>query len=272
MFSEFLLFSGLLAVCFGLRSIHHPLIFRIGHLGLVATSYLFGYRNGGNHAFGALLASVWLLLPWVDILGRVRRTQLPLSRAFTPQPAPGPRRFPQLEELTEEAEKEGFTQVEDFAWRHGEQCHSMRVLALAAKRFQATIHFIESAETEFFYISVTSRGNDGSLWTTWNYPFLLTLKPSPGWRLNTCLDAESFLQLIETHEAWVARRTDQNWKAVPTEAAEVLSLIESETSAMVSHNLECGLLTPGAEGMVRYTLRGCFFLWLQFLRDLVGAR
>lgn len=272
MLSEFLLFSGLLAVSFGLRAVQHPLIFRIGHLGLVATSYLFGYRAGGNHVFGALLASVWLLLPWVDILGRVRHTELPLSRPFSPQPAPSPRRFPQLEELTEEAEKEGFTQVEDFGWRCGEQCHSMRVLALAEKKYQATIHFIESAETEFFYISLISRGDDGSTWTTWNYPFLLTLKPSPGWRLNTRLDAESFLELLAMHEAWVARQPNQKWKAFPTDASEALSLIQNETAALVSHNLQCGVLAHGAEGMVRYTIRGCFYLWFQFLRDLVGAR
>jgi hypothetical protein len=272
MLSELFLFCGLLAICFGLRSIRHPLVFRIGHLGLVATTYLLGYRLSGTHIAGALLASVWLLLPWIDILGRVKKAQLPLSRSFRPQSAPSPRKFPQLEEMTEEAETIGFQQVEDFGWSHEEQKHSMRVFALPEKRIQATIHFLESEDAEFFYVSLTSRRQDGELWTTWNYPFLLSLKPSPTWRFQTRLDAENLKELLETHTTWVSGSPKQDWKEVPVEPEHVLSQIENESSALVSHNLKCGVLALADAGMVRYTLRGCFFLWMQFLRDLVGAR
>jgi hypothetical protein len=272
MLSEFFLFSGLLVLSLGLRSIQHPLVFRLGHLGLVATTYLFGYRIGGHHAWGTGLASIWFLLPWVDILGRVRRTQLPIARAFSTQPAPGSRRFPQLEEMTQEVEEEGFMQVDDFGWNHGEQRHSMRVFAFPAKRMQATIHFIESADADFFYVSITSRHTNGEQWTTWNYPFLLSLKPAPTWHLQNRADAENFLQLVEMHEVWIQRFAFTDWTEVPVDAALVLRQIETETSALVSHNLKCGVLAHGEEGMVRYTVRGCFFLWLQFLRDLMGAR
>lgn len=272
MLSEFLLFSGLLALCFGLRSVQHPVVFRLGHLGMVATTYLFGYRIGGNHALGALFASVWFLLPWIDILGRVRRTQLPLSRAFSPLAAPSPRKFPQLAEMTEDAEEEGFVQLDDLGWNGNEQRHFMRVLTHAEKKVQATIHFVESADADFFYVSITSRRRDGSLWITWNYPFLLSLKPSPCWNLNTRTDAESFPHLLQMHLAWITKNPEQNWLEVPADSDQVLSLIESESTALVTHNLQCGLLTHGEEGMVRYTLRGCLYLWMQFLRDFVGAR
>jgi hypothetical protein len=272
MLSELFLFAGLLAVCFGLRSIQHPLIFRLGHLGLVATTYLFGYRISGSHAWGSALATIWFLLPWIDILGRVRGTQLPASRTFAPQPAPSPRRFPELEELTEEAEAAGFVQVEDYGWNHEDQRHSMRVLVLVEKRIQATIHFVESEDAEFFYVSLTSRRDDGELWTTWNYPFLLSLKPSPRWRLRTRSDAVNFQPLLEMHTSWIGSSPNQQWSEVPVDSQKVLSQIEIESDALVSHNLQCGVLTAAEGGMVRYTLRGCFFIWFQFLRDLVGVR
>jgi hypothetical protein len=272
MFSEVLLFGGLIALSLGLRSFQHPVIFRLGHLGLMGTTYLFGYRTTNRHSIGALLASIWVLFPWIEILGRIRHVQIPSKRTLSSQPAPGARTFPELEELTEEAEAEGFTLTDDLGWRGDDHRQFMRILTHAQKRIQATIHYVESEEAEFFYVTVSSRTEKGTVWNTWNYPFLLSLKPAPTWRFQLVSGHLSFLQILSCHEGWLSKNGITSTAEIPSEPEAVHVLVEQDAAALVSHNLTCGVLAPGDEGMVRYTFRGCWFLWTQFIRDLIGSR
>jgi hypothetical protein len=45
--------------------------------------------------------------------------------------------------------------------------------------------------------------------------------------------------------------------------------IQKDLRAQIAHNLATGVLTQNAAGEVRYSWRGLFFIWMQFLRDLV---
>ncbi len=272
MFSDLLLFAGLIALSLGLRSFHHPVIFRLGHLGLIGTTYLFGYRTSERHSIGMLLASLWVLFPWIDILGRIRHVQIPSKRTLSSQPAPGARTFPELEELTAEAEEEGFTQTEDLGWRGDDHRQFMRILTHSQKRIQATIHYVESEEAEFFYVTVSSRTEKGDVWNTWNYPFLLSLKPAPTWHFQRVSGDLGLLQILDSHENWLTKKGVTSKAEIPSEPEAVHVLVEQDAAALVSHNLKCGVLAHGDEGMVRYTLRGCWFLWTQFIRDLIGSR
>ncbi len=272
MISEILLFAGLIAFSMGLRSFQHPAIFRVGHLGLIGTTYLFGYRMSDRHSVGVLLASLWVLFPWIDILGRIRHVQIPSKRSLSSQPAPGSRTFPELEELTAEAEEEGFTQSEDLGWRGDDHRQFMRILTHGQKRVQATIHYVESEEAEFFYVTVSSRTQSGEVWNTWNYPFLLSLKPAPNWRFQSVPGNFGLLEILDSHERWLSKNGVTNPVEIPSDPEAVQMLVEQDAAALVSHNLNCGVLAPADEGKVRYTLRGCLFLWSQFIRDLIGAR
>ena len=42
-----------------------------------------------------------------------------------------------------------------------------------------------------------------------------------------------------------------------------------ELQGQVRYNVETGILREDADGSVRYSWRGLFFLWTQYLRDLV---
>ena len=234
MFSDLLLFAGLIALSLGLRSFHHPVIFRLGHLGLIGTTYLFGYRTSERHSIGMLLASLWVLFA--------------------------------------EAEEEGFTQTEDLGWRGDDHRQFMRILTHAQKRIQATIHYVESEEAEFFYVTVSSRTEKGDVWNTWNYPFLLSLKPAPTWHFQRVSGDLGLLQILDSHENWLTKKGVTSKAEIPSEPEAVHVLVEQDAAALVSHNLKCGVLAHGDEGMVRYTLRGCWFLWTQFIRDLIGSR
>ena len=86
--SHLLLVLGKAVLSAALRSFQNPLLFRLGTLGIVATSFLAGWLLGGSVALGAVLAASWLFLPWLEILTKVRRLRLPigggLSRARLP--------------------------------------------------------------------------------------------------------------------------------------------------------------------------------------------
>jgi hypothetical protein len=45
--------------------------------------------------------------------------------------------------------------------------------------------------------------------------------------------------------------------------------IEHDLRDQIAHNIEEGVLKSTGEGAAKYSLRGMFYLWFQFLLDLV---
>ena len=78
--SKVLLIFGTVAFSLSLRSFPHPAMRKLGALGIIATSFLIGWLLSGYWQVGAFCASSWLLLPWLEILTRVRKLTLPLEK------------------------------------------------------------------------------------------------------------------------------------------------------------------------------------------------
>ena len=271
MFPDILLVLGFAVLCAGLRSSSLPMLQRLGNLCVLFTSYLLGWKLTGQPAWGALCALGWLIFPWIDIVTRVRHIQIPTDRPLRPIPPPGPSRFPALDELTEQIEAEGFEQIEDAGWDHDDQRQFVRLFAHPQKNVRATINLVENEEISFYYLTLGSRTPDGVLWCTWNYPFSSSLKPSPNWKIQRLREAQSFHSLLEAHLQWPECHLAGPPSPLPLEAAQLTAEIEAELQSQMEHNVACGLLTHSADGWVRYSWRGCFFLWTQFLRDLLRA-
>jgi hypothetical protein len=267
-----LLTAGAIVLSIALRSFEHPVLFRLGNLCMLAASYLLGFFITGHHAVGILCASVWFLLPWVDILTRVRRMRLPKKRTVKPQHPPNSSRFPSLAELTEEAEAEGFFVVEDAGWDHEEQRHSVRLLSHSHEPVRAAINLVEGEEFAFFYITVSSKTTEGVFWHTWNYPFSLSLRPSPKCKIQRVSDSQSFLEMLESHRYWLKVNKVTNPEPIPAEPEAITAELESEMYAQVVHNLNCGLLLEIDEHIVAYSWKGCFYLWFQFLKEFVRLK
>ena len=45
--------------------------------------------------------------------------------------------------------------------------------------------------------------------------------------------------------------------------------VSGELSVQVQHNVAAGILLSTGDGRVRYSWRGCLYLWVQYLKDLV---
>ena len=107
----FILAAALL--CLALRSFPHPVLFKLGSFCILGTSFLAGYLVTGRWEVGAFIAASWLLLPWLEILTRVRNARLPIVKALRHKYPPSGDLFPDLGALTEELQEEGFEQIED---------------------------------------------------------------------------------------------------------------------------------------------------------------
>jgi hypothetical protein len=253
-----------------LRSFHHVLLQKLGALGIFATSFLAGYLIGGKSiALGLFCASTWLLLPWLEILTRIRNLRLPLEKNLTHQTPPNSEIFPDLHEITTEIEDGKFEYIEDTGWDWEDYRQFFRLFYNGADRTQAAICLIDQHDMAFYYLSVSSRAKDGAIWTTWNYPFSHSLKPVPQLKINRMRAGDTFLQIYESHRSFLRRHGIDVSQLVELSGEQIQAEIQKDLQAQIAHNVAQGVLTSAGEGQIRYSWRGLFFIWLQFLRDLV---
>jgi len=267
--SDFLLIAGVAVLSLALRSFAHPVLFKLGSFCILATSFLIGYRFTGYWEVGALCAASWLLLPWLEILTRVRQLRLPADQPLRHRYPPTRDTFPALSELSHELEDEGFAFVDDAGWDWEDHRQFLRLFYKADESLQAAICLIEQDSMAFYYVSLSSRSRDGKVWTTWNYPFSKSMKNTPGLTLNRLRGERTILELLASHRDFLARKGVGCETLVRCEPETLSQHIRHDLQAQIAHNIDVGLLRPADEGTVRYSWRGLLFLWVQFLRDFV---
>jgi hypothetical protein len=269
MFSNLLLILGVAALAMALRSCRSVFLQKLGALGVLVTSYLIGWLMTGYWWVGAFCASSWLLLPWLEILTRIRGLTLPTEKKLRHKHPPNEESFPALEGLTEEIEGEDFQRIDDTGWDWPGYAQFFRLFYKADERTQAAVCLIDQHDVAFYYLSVSSRGADGRIWTTWNYPFAYSLKLAPQWQVNRVSADQSFLQLYESHRDFLRRNGVIVPDLVPLDPEALPLEIQNDLSQQIRHNVAVGVLKPAGEGAVRYSWRGMLYIWVQFLRDLV---
>jgi hypothetical protein len=269
MISDLLLVFGVAVLSAGLRTYQNPILFRLGTLGVVATSFLAGWLLGQSLVMGVVLAASWLFLPWLEILTRVRRMRLPMERALAPASPPSRGTFPNFSAVTSEVEDEGFEHLQDVGWEHDGHRHFYRVFNDPARSMQASISLSEQADLAFFYLSITSRTKDGRVYTTWNYPFSYGLKLEPHLKIQRFSGHGPFTKMLEAHAAFLKAEKVEPSELTLQDPEALVANMEGDMRAQISHNLDIGLLQRDGEKLIRYTVRGMFYLWFQFLRDFV---
>jgi len=269
MLSNFLIVLAAGVLSMALRSYRHPFLHRMGTIGIFATSFLAGWLIGGNLLIGAAFAASWLLLPWLEILTRVRKLRLPIERRLEPRTPPNRSNFPNLNDLTQEIEDATFEQLEDIGWEHDQQQQFYRLFYHAASRTEAALCLVEQNELAFYYISLTSRNRDGKTYTTWNYPFSYSLRIIPRLEVNRVHGELSFSQMLSDHHLFLDSK-HIDIATLDEQTADSLRVqLESDMRDQIIHNIKRGLLKKDGENFIRYSARGMLFLWVQFLRDLV---
>lgn len=265
--SEVLMVVGVGVLSAGLRSLRHPAFFRAGTFGFVLTSFLAGWLIGGNLWTGLGFASTWFLLPWLEILTRVRKMRLPLDRSLESCAPPPRATFPAFPELSDEMETGGFEYVEDVSWTHGDTRQFYRLFRSGDRSTGGAICLVEQSEFMFYFIALRSRASDGRILVTWNYPFSYGLHQLPKMIVNRAGGEKSIEEIILLHRAFLERETGEG--LCPLEASSVRRDIQDDLRRQLDHNLACGILKNTGDSTIGYTVRGMFFLWFQFLKDFV---
>jgi len=266
---QVLLIVGIAILAFACRTFVHPLVRKAGALAILAASYLAAFFIFDSHVAGLGAVLAWFFLPWIQLLTRVRSMRLPIDKKLRRKAPPSPDRFPLLDAFTQEVEAEGFEHVEDVGWEWEDMSQFFRILYNEKDKVQATICMNEQDSIAFAYVAITSRDHKGHGWRTWNYPFSYTMKISPEMHVNRVENATTFNELLHRHQAYLQNQHLQRDDLVQDQPEQIHGLMEVEVRQQIDYNLSNGLILLSDRNTFRYSWRGLFFLWTQFLKDMV---
>ncbi len=261
--------AGVAVLSVALRSYQTALAQKAGAFGILLSTFLLFYFLSGSWLAGLIAAAAWLFLPWLEILTRIRALRLPKEKTLRPKTPPSSEVFPTLNEITREIESAGFTHVNDAGWDWEDYKQFFRLFYKEEDRAQATICLNEQNDLSFYYLRISSRAQDGTIWTTWNYPLSYGLKLTPQFRINRQRPDQSFWQLYQSHKEYLRHNQVEISTIDAMDEDRIQAEIENDLREQIAHNIAKGVLKPANESEVKYSWRGMVYLWCQFLLDLV---
>jgi len=271
MLSNLFLIAGVVVLGFALRSFDHRVFYRLGVVCFGAAIFLFGWLVLGHLVWGMGLTVAFFGLPLAGILTETAALRLATQRKIASVSPPAPPDFPNLGELTDAIEAEGFEYCADIGNHFDEESDSdddnlfCRVFLNPEATTQASICLVDHAGISFFYVVIASYLDDKRTVLTSNYPFPETLKFSPRTLVQRMVGTLSVSEQVSAHRQFLSTHSTQQLLHLDAEA--VGERFEREFADHINYNVSIGLLRPAAEGRVRYTLKGLLFLCRQFIRD-----
>lgn len=267
---ESLIVIGLVVLAAALRSARTNVLRKLGALTFLAASSCLLYFLTGNVIAGVMGAVLWFFLPWIELLTRIRRMRLPVENRLTQRPIPNPSFFPNATEAAVAMEEEGFEHVSDCGWEWDGMRQFFRLFWHPEERAVAAICLCEQSDVAFAFISITSHDCEGKIWRTTNFPFAPTLQcpPEVSWNHVPC-ERNCFHQILRDHRKYLHRlKIPASQLRIPDpEALE--AAIEREMRKQVDYNLAAGIIRLAGDDHFQYSKRGLFFLWGQFIKDMV---
>ena len=268
--TELFIILGVVFLSFALRSFTNRALRKLGALGFLIATFLVFYLSTGSFIAGVAGLLMWFLLPWVELLTRIRRLRLPVEKSLERQSPPGHSRFPELQELTSQIEEEGFEYVSDSGWDWDGMNQFYRIFYKPETREQAAICLTEQEGVAWACITLTSRHSGGTIYRTTNVPFSSPMKMAPDVKLNQQPFAAKFPELLSEHRSWMTKLGLPSDELIDEDPEALPGLIEEETGRQIKHNLETGLIRLAEKaGTFRYSWRGLFYLYFQLVKDMV---
>lgn len=268
---EALIVVGLIVLGFGLRSARKLALRKLGAVTFVVAGYFAFAFLTGCWWCGVLLGILpWFCLPWIELLTRIRRMRLPMENRLRHRSPPDPGFFPKAPEAAAAMEDEGFEHVDDCGWEWSGMQQFFQLYWHPVARAEAAICLCEQESVAFAFVTVTSRDQRGRIWRTTNFPFSPTLKSPPEvhWNHVAC-EKVCFHQILSDHRAFL-RRMGMNAETLRIpDPDEMEESIEAEMRQQIHHNLQAGIIRPCGEHHFAYSTRGLFFLWGQYVKDMV---
>lgn len=267
---ETLIVIGLVILAVALRSSRTNLLRKLGALVLLGASFCLFYFTTGSFAGGLFGVLLWIFLPWIELLTRIRRMRFPLNNRLVHLEVPNPSFFPNATEAAAAMEEAGFEHVTDCGWEWSGMKQFFRLFWHPEERAVAAVCLCEHSDVAFAFISITSTDEDGGVWRTTNFPFAPTLRcPSNvQWNHVPC-ERSCFHQILADHRNYLGRvKVPVDRLRIP-DPEEVENAIEQEMRTQVDHNLRAGLIELTDDGHFQYSSRGLVFLWGQYIKDMI---
>ncbi len=267
---ETLIVIGLLVLAVAFRTAKTQLIRKVGALTFLVASFFLFYFVSGSILIGLVGAAIWFLLPWIELLTRIRRMRLPLNNRLRHREVPNPSFFPNASEAASAMEEAGFEHVSDCGWEWAGMQQFFRIFWHPEERAVAAVCLCEQSDVAFAFVSITSQDAAGNIWRTTNFPFAPTLRcpPHVKWNHVPC-ERSCFHEILADHRGYLARvKVPPDRLRIP-DPEEIEDSIEKEMRQQVDHNLASGIIRLTGDGHFRYSKRGLLFLWGQFVKDMV---
>ena len=267
---EFLIVLACVIVGIALRSCRTILLRKIGALTFLAASFLTFYFLCASVCAGVVGVGLWFLLPWIDLLTRIRRLNFPLSNRLRLINAPSEDHFPNAARLISEIEAADFEHVIDSGWDWTGMQQHFRFFWHPEAKAVAAICLCEHDQIAFAFVTLTSTASDGRAIHTTNYPFSPTLKAPPGnhWCHLPC-EKNRFDLILADHRKHLAKLDLKPEDLLMPDPDTLIPRVEGEMRQQIDHNVDCGLITLVGDGKFRYSAKGLFFLWFQSMKDMI---
>lgn len=267
---ETLLVIGLISLAAALRSARNTLVRKLGTVVFLAASFFAFYHISGSLIGGLAGILIWLFLPWVELLTRIRSMRLPVENQLKRRLIPNPALFPHASEASSAMEEEGFDHVSDCGWNWAGMKQFFRLYWHPEERAVTAVVLCEQAGVAFAFISITSHDDAGNIWRSTNFPFAHTLiqPPNVHWNHVPCSEC-CFHKILQAHRNFLTRSGIEITQLRIPNPEEIETTIEDELRQQVQYNLTKGLIHLTNDGHFRYSRRGLLFLWVQFLKDLL---
>jgi hypothetical protein len=267
---ETLTVIGLVVLALALRSARTGLLRKLGALTFLSASFFLLYFLTGRWWGGMAGAALWFFLPWVELIARIRRMRLPLDNRLRHREIPNPSFFPNAVEAAAGMEETGFEHAVDCGWEWAGMQQFFQLFWHPEERAVSAVCLCEQGEVAFAYITITSYEAGGRIWRTTNFPFAPTLQcpPNVSWNHVPC-ERSCFHQILKDHRKFLKRVKVSADRLRMPDPEEIEHEIEQEMRSQVDHNLAVGFIKLTGDGNFQYSKRGLFFLWGQFVKDMV---
>lgn len=267
---QFYIIIAIIVFGFALRSCRTVLLRKLGALVMLLVSGLSFYYITDSIWAGIAAAAAWFFLPWVELLTRIRNLRMPLENQLQQSFSTNLDIFPNAAKHIMTLEQAGYEHIRNCGWNLGGMDQLYQLFWNAETKSVATLCLCEQANITFTYLTLTSRDVSDGVWRTTNFPFSPTLKSAPRihWNQVSCAN-ECTIKLLKDHQLFLHRQGFIDDDISIPDPDNLEQEIEGELRQQIDYNLANGIIRLTGDGHFRYTIRGLFFLWRQFIRDMI---
>lgn len=261
---------GVVIIGVALRSCQMRVLRKLGMLVYFFASGLLLYLMTGSVLAGLAGLAVWFLLPWIELLTRIRRLRLPLNNKLSHRFPPNEDHFPNADAMIAALEDAGFEHAKNCGWDWAGASQSYQFFWHPEERCVAAVCFCQQEKITFSFVTFSSRDMNGYLWRTSNYPFAPTLKESPKvWHNQIGCGVETIDAMLASHHYFIGLHgACHDDLSIPCPLG-VEEDVEQDMRKQIDFNLNSGLIKLTGDGYFKYSFKGLFFLWKQFVKDMI---